>query len=208
MQKRWVRNAQGMSRPRGTLSLTSLGAVPFDPQTDSMKWLGRDYCTHSVRGSGAVLEDLGKVTRSGLSRKQGLASLPGSQAFSANPSGFPLCSSDGETHSEQALPNLGAWVSTKSCPQGAPSLKPSKLLSLRLPPLCLPGFFPPWEAVEEPLCRRGSGRAARLTCCPMGLLLTPGPGWRTSTPTVVPPTGRSPAAPPTITRRVWAPTRA
>lgn len=87
-----------MSRPRGTLSLTSLGAVPFDPQTDSMKWLDRDYCTHSVSGSGAVLEDLGKVTRSGLSRKQGLAFLPGSQAFSANPPGFPLCSSDGETH--------------------------------------------------------------------------------------------------------------
>lgn len=42
----------------------------------------------------------------------------------------------------------------------------------------------------------------------LGLLLTPGPDWQTSMPIVVPPTRRSPAALPTITRRVWAPTLA
>lgn len=158
--------------------------------------LSGDYGLRSVGGKSDVQGPGKGHPGAGLSRKQSLAFLLESPAFSADPPRLPpvflpLRDSFREGLAETGCLALQKVLSSRSVSPEAPqSWGPQYLLPVFLAPTH-PGRLP-------------EGSQTNLLS-PMGLLPTPGPGWRTSMPTVVPPTRRSPAAPLTITRRVWAP---
>lgn len=136
--------------------------------------------------------------------------LPWSRASLANPPHVLSVFLRLKIHSQPAMPQLCTWSSRKSCCQGASPHEAPKglrpllfLLSIFLAS-SRPGNL--WGGAALPQ-KRWEGRQTKPFSL-LGLLLTPGPDWQTSTPIVVPPTRRSPAALPTITRRVWAPTLA
>lgn len=161
------------------------------PPTHPVRWPGQG--THSAGGKSDVFpEGLGQGHQEcGPAESRARLSCHGPgrpwQSCHRLPRSLGPKDPSGAGHAAAACPAL-----RDSCPPGAPSLKPRSLV----PPTFL--LLPVFRA-----SRTCSGPTKPLSLSPA--LPTPGPGWRTSTPTVAPPTRRSPAAPPTITRRVWAP---